>query len=548
MSAPPVTHGLDALSGVLERLGSRKILLITGPTERFLDRVRPALDGCAVSRFAGARRHVPEAVLAEAERALETSGADTVVALGGGSAIGLGKALRLRHELRFVAIPTTYAGSEHTTLYGITSSAGKKTGHDPRVRPDAVVHDLELTLGMPKVLTVQSLMNALAHPLGALSTGSLSGEAHEAALTAIAVLESAIDRLANDPADRSAREAALRGSSLAAQTLESGGAGAHHRIAHALGGLFDLDHGGLHSVLLPHTVHELRTALPELAKELAARLAQRDFEARLFDFLVRAEAPTSLKALGATWAKLDALLVEKGVAPRRLLAHAYHGRRPSVHVTLEDVGMRELAATNGVPFDAARAVVVALHGRNATAESIFARAVDITENDTTVAIVAPQAFDNSWYDGRYFESRSALGEGLERAVSDVSAILDSVTAKVSHERVVLMGFSQGACLAAEVFTRRSQRLGGLCVFSGAGIGIESEDRPPGEGVRETPVLLGSSEGDPWVNRPDIERTRALFERAGATVTTRFVPGNVHAIHEVHRDEARKIIERVARAR
>jgi predicted esterase len=299
---------------------------------------------------------------------------------------------------------------------------------------------------------------------------------------------------------------------------------------------------------LPHTVHELRDAAPELAKGLAARLGQRDFEARLFDFLVRAEAPTSLKGLGATWEKLDALLAEKGVAPRRLLAHAYHGRRPSVHVALEDVGMRELAATNGVAVDAARAVIVALHGRNATAESIFARALEISENDPEVAIVAPQTFDNSWYGGRYFEARAVLGAELERAVAEVSTLLDAVTAKVPAERVVLMGFSQGACLAAEVFTRRSERLGGLCVFSGAGIGVPSEDRPPGDGVRQTPVLLGSSDGDPWVNRPDIERTQALFERAGANVTVRFVPGNVHAIHEVHRDEARKLVERAKRDR
>jgi maleylacetate reductase len=548
MSGPVIAPGLGALPGVLERLGSRKILLVTGPSERFVGRVQPALGEREVSRFSGARRHVPEAVLAEAERALEASGADTVVALGGGSAIGLGKVLRLRHELRFVAIPTTYSGSEQTTLYGITSSAGKKTGRDPRVQPEAVVHDLELTLDMPKVLTVQSLMNALAHPLGMLATGSLSGEPRESALSAIAILDAAIDRLASDPGDRTAREAAQRGSALAARLLEAGSTGAHHRLAHALGGLFDLDHGGLHSVLLPHTAEELRAAEPELVKELEARVSQQDFPARLYDFLVRAEAPTSLRALGASWEKLDALLVQKGVAPRRLLAHAYHGRRPSADVVLEDVGMRELAATNGIAVDGARAVVVAIHGRNATAESIHARTLDITERDPTVAVIAPQAFENSWYGGRYYESRAALGEELERAASDVSRVLDVVTAKVPAENVVLMGFSQGACLATEVFARRSTRLGGLCVFSGAVIGEPSEARSPSDAVRGTPVLLGASEGDPWVTRPDIERTAALFERTGAQVTTLFVPGNVHAIHDVHRDEARKIVERAKRAR
>jgi len=542
MNPVPIAQGLGALPGVLARLGSRKILLITGPSQRFCDRVRPALSGFEVSVFSGARRHVPEAVLADAERALEAFGADTVVALGGGSAIGLGKALRLRHDLRFVAIPTTYAGSEQTTLYGITSSAVKKTGKDARVRPDAVVHDLELTLGMPKVLTVQSLMNALAHPLGTLSTSERS----ELALSAVETLVPAISRLCAEPDDRGAREAAQRGSALAARALEVGSAGAHHHLAHALGGLFDLDHGGLHSVLLPHTVHELRTTKPELVKSLEARLDLADLEGKLFDFLLLADAPTSLKALGATWDRLDELLVQKGVAPRALLSHAYHGRRPSVEVTLEDVGLRELAATNVTSLASVRAVVVALHGRNATAESIFARALDITTRDPEVAIIAPQAFDNSWYDGRYFESRATLGASLERAVSDVASILDRVAAKVPLERVVLMGFSQGACLAAEVFTRRSERLGGLCVFSGAVIGKPNEDRPPGDAIEGTPVLLGASESDPWVTRADIERTAGLFATAGAEVTLRFVPGAVHAIHDEHRDEARSILS-LARA-
>ena len=514
--------------------------MLTGPSERFLERVRPALAGFELTVFSGARRHVPEAVLAEAERVLETCGADTIIALGGGSAIGLAKALCLTHELHFVAIPTTYAGSEQTTLFGITSDAGKKTGRDPRVRPDAVVHELELTLGMPKVLTVQSLMNALAHPLGTLATSERS----DLALSAIAGLFVAIDRLASDPDDHAAREAAQHGAALAAQALEAGKTGAHHRLAHALGGLFDLDHGGLHSVLLPHTVRALREASPKLVGEVEARLAIDDLEAKLFDFLVRSGAPTSLKALGATWDKLDELLVQKDVAPRRLLSHAYHGRRPSVHVTLEDVGMRELAATAGPNLTDARAVVVALHGRSSTAEFILARALEITASDPTVAVIAPQAFDNEWYRGRNFEARAALGERLEKSVHDVQAILDSVTRRVPAERVVLLGFSQGACLAIEVFTRRSQRLGAVLAFSGAVIGEPNEDRPPGDAVEGTPVLLGASVGDPWVKRADIDRTAALLATAGADVTLCPVPGDVHAIHETHKNEARALLSRV----
>lgn len=543
MSAPEIVPGLPALGAALERFGSRKILVLTGPSERFLDRVRPALERFEVTVWSGARRHVPEAVVADAERALQACGADTVIALGGGSAIGLAKVLRLRHDLRFVAVPTTYAGSEQTTLYGITGSAGKKTHRDPRVRPDAVVHDIELTLGMPKTLTVQSLMNALAHPLGTLATNG----ANEASLAAIEALVPAIARLSEDPGDRPAREAALRGATLAARAIEAGATGAHHRLAHALGGLFDLEHAGLHSVLLPHTAHELRKTHPELAAELGARLGKDDLEAALFDDLVRAGAPTSLKALGATWEKLDELVVNEELAPRSLLAHAYHGRRPSAHATLEDVGMSELAATNGRSFTGARVVVVALHGRSSTAESILARVREITQDDARVAIVAPQAFDNEWYHGRNFESRAALGVRLEESVRNVQAILDEATRRVGAEHVVLAGFSQGACLALEVFTRRSERLGAVFALSGAVIGTPEEDRPPGDDVEGTPVLLGASQGDPWVKPDAIQRSAGLLATGGADVTIRFVPGDVHAIHDVHQAEARAMLSELLSA-
>jgi phospholipase/carboxylesterase len=226
------------------------------------------------------------------------------------------------------------------------------------------------------------------------------------------------------------------------------------------------------------------------------------------------------------------------VASRSLVSHAFHGRRPSASVKLEDVGMSELAATNGRPVEGARAVVVALHGRSSTAETMLARVREITGDDASIAVVAPQAFDNEWYHGRNFESRAALGARLEESVAHVQKVLDDVVRRSSPERVVLCGFSQGACLALEVFTRRSERLGAVWAFSGAVIGTPDEDRPPGDAAEGTPVLLGASEGDPWVKRSDIERSAALVAAAGADVTIRFVPGDAHALHDLHRDEAR----------
>src|SRR5262249_44366812 len=142
-------EGLGALPGLLARAGSRRVLVLTGESGRHLPRLRELLAGFEVDVFSGARRHVPEAGVRAAGDRLASFGADTIVALGGGSAIGLGKALRLDNELHFVAVPTTYAGSERTNIYGITTGNNKTTGRDPKVRPDAVIVDVELTLGMP---------------------------------------------------------------------------------------------------------------------------------------------------------------------------------------------------------------------------------------------------------------------------------------------------------------------------------------------------------------------------------------------------------------
>jgi len=141
-------HTLDALSELVRTAGGHKVLLITGPSARYAEQVRALLAPLEVVLFAGARRHVPEEVVSEAARVLESSGADAIVALGGGSTVGLGKALVLTHPLPFIAIPTTYAGSEQTSLYGTTKDGKKTTGRDPKVRPLHVIYDPALTLGV----------------------------------------------------------------------------------------------------------------------------------------------------------------------------------------------------------------------------------------------------------------------------------------------------------------------------------------------------------------------------------------------------------------
>jgi homogentisate 1,2-dioxygenase len=546
----PDGDGLDALPGHLTRAGSRRILLLTGESQRHVDRVRSLLAGFEVDLYPGARRHVPEAVLGEARQRLDAFGADTLVALGGGSAIGLGKALRLDRDVRFVAIPTTYAGSEMTNIYGTTVGGSKTTGRNPKVRPDLVIHDVELTLGMPKTLTVTSLMNALAHPIGALGTRSLEGEARERALEAIALLYAAIEALVRAPEDRRARAGALRGAALAAGSLESGTPGLHHKLAHRLGGRFDLDHSGLHSVLLPHSIHRLRAEAPEVAADIVRRLAVPDLEASLFDFLVRASAAVSLRALGVTFDGLRALRAEASSAdlPWDLLSAAFHGRRPSVATRFEDWGLPELVSVSGAHLEEARRVIVCLHGRGAAADGILGRAVEIVGNDPTVCVVAPQAPDNVWYGAKYTSPRAEIGAELVSALDQVATVLRLAIARSAPERVVLFGFSQGACLAIEFLIRssledslRGCRPAALVALSGAIIGPPGERPRPGPSLTGTPVLLGAQEEDPWNSRARIEETAQVLASAGCAVTVEMLPGNAHALHGRHRILARQLL-------
>ena len=163
--------GFPALAARLGELGTKKVMLICGPSRRFVDLAATALAKYAPVIFDGARVHVPVDTVARAGSELAATEADTIVAIGGGSAIGLGKALRRGARVNFAAVPTTYAGSEMTATYGVTQGGTKQTGRDPNVRPDVVLYDPTLTVDMPIALTTQSMFNALAHVLSVASNG-----------------------------------------------------------------------------------------------------------------------------------------------------------------------------------------------------------------------------------------------------------------------------------------------------------------------------------------------------------------------------------------
>lgn len=310
-------------------------IAILASSRRHLPAVVHALAAYETHVFDRARVHVPIEVVEEAEAMLVATGANVIVAIGGGSPIGLGKALKHRaaqagRALRFVAVPTTYAGSEHTSMYGITRGRDKQTGRDDRVRPDLILADVELTLDLPLVLTVQSMLNAVAHVASVLSTQSLpekraappdedpsgitSADAATSARTVIAI----IAQLIANPRDAQARTDAVVYAGTCARAFDRGKAGVQHAFAHLLGGAFGVDHAALHSILLPRFLAANRAVREriELAPHAIAFTRAFDrLDAHVLELLAHARAPTTLGALGITRAALDEVLATRPELP-----------------------------------------------------------------------------------------------------------------------------------------------------------------------------------------------------------------------------------------
>jgi homogentisate 1,2-dioxygenase len=542
---PTIIHGDDLatdLAVALRTVAARRILLITGPSRRFVDRVTASLRELEVEVFDQARVHVPADVVARASEALREHQADTIVTVGGGSATGLGKALRLEHEVKLVVVPTTYSGSEQTGIYGITTGSDKKTGRDPRVRPDVVLYEPSLSVDLPKRLTTQSLLNALAHPVGALSTGSQGDAARREALDTARALLRALEALSESPRSMQARSDALRATARAGAIIHSGKLGAHHRLAHVLGARFGLEHAAVHSLLLPHTVASLQTEQPTLFAELTDAASVPDLPGALFDLLRRCGAETSLHALGVKLPELEAVLAEHSDLPAALARHALHGGRPSVRVRLEDWGLAEPVRCAGPPPSRARRVLVALHGRGSNANDFVRRIFEIGGDAPDLCIVAPQAPGNQWYAKSYTASAAEHGQALPEALAAVDTVVGRVLESVDPSRIIVVGFSQGACLATEYVARSPRRLGGLVAFAGARIGPTAEQPPNRTEMSGMPVLLGASERDPWVPAAHIEATAAFFRAAGAAVEVLTTPGEDHQIAAIQRIRARELLQ------
>jgi maleylacetate reductase len=284
----------------VERLGARRALVVAGRSGADVAaRLAERLGG---GSLVGVVPHVPVEV-AERARA-RAQGADCLVALGGGSAVGLAKAVALTAHLPIVAVPTTYAGSELTPIWGLGEGGRKTTGRDLAVLPRTVVYDPELTLSLPARASAASGLNALAHCVEALWTERTNALVAAVAEEGARTLAAALRRVVEVPGDLGARTDALRGAWLAGSALAAAGTGLHHKLCHVLGGL-GLPHAEAHAVLLPHTAAFVLPAAPEAAERLRRALGADDPVAALVRLERDLGLPTSLAELGLTDDELD---------------------------------------------------------------------------------------------------------------------------------------------------------------------------------------------------------------------------------------------------
>ncbi len=290
---------LARLPAELDHLGARRALVLATPEQATLaERVAALLGDRAAGVFAKAVMHVPVETAREAQAEARRLGADCAVAVGGGSTTGLGKAIALDSALPIVAVPTTYAGSEMTPIWGLTEGGVKKTGRDTRVLPRTVVYDPELTLTLPLAMTVTSALNAIAHAAEGLYAHDGNPILALMAEEGIRASAAALAPLAADPRNLGARSDALYGAWLCGSVLGAVSMGLHHKLCHTLGGSFNLPHADVHTVILPHALAYNAAQAPGAMQAIARALGVAQAPRGVFDLALRHGAPTSLRAIG----------------------------------------------------------------------------------------------------------------------------------------------------------------------------------------------------------------------------------------------------------
>jgi maleylacetate reductase len=342
-----VVFGEGALAKLpeeVDRLGAKRALVLSTPGQRATaEAVAARLGERCAGVYDRAVMHVPVEVAQAAREHAAAAGADACVAVGGGSTIGLGKAVALASTLPIVAVPTTFAGSEMTAIWGLTEAGVKKTGRDARVLPRTVIYDPAMVMTLPAHVAGPSGMNAIAHCVEALYAIDANPIVSMIAEEGIRALAASLPRVVSAPADAAARGEALYGAWLAGTALNGVSMAIHHKLCHTLGGTFNLPHADTHTVILPYAAAYNREAAPDAMARIRRALGafdDGDAASGLLALSHAVGARTALRDIGMPADGLDRAAdlavqnpydnprpIERG-AIRELLRRAFDGLAP----------------------------------------------------------------------------------------------------------------------------------------------------------------------------------------------------------------------------
>jgi maleylacetate reductase len=331
---------LDQLAPETARLGSRA-LVITTPGQKALGQHCAGLLGtAAIAVYDKALMHTPgDSVRAGVAHATQLD-ADCLIAIGGGSTIGLAKGIAFEKRLPILAVATTYSGSEVTPIWGYTENGIKHVSRDAHTQPRTVIYDPLLTLKLAPGVSGTSGVNAIAHCVEALYSESANPLVSSMAEEGIRALGRSLPIIVKDPANVEARTDALFGAWMGGCVLAAVGMALHHKLCHVVGGAFNTPHAETHTVILPHATAYNSAAAPEAMSRICRALGGANAAQALFDLNVAIGAPLSLKALGMPESGIDhavglatkspyynpAPVTAEGI--RHLLRNAWEGRRP----------------------------------------------------------------------------------------------------------------------------------------------------------------------------------------------------------------------------
>lgn len=330
----------DGLAEEVERLGGQRALVISSlPQKGQALEIAALIGDRSVGVYSGAEMHTPLDATEQAMAFLSESRVDCLVAFGGGSAIGLAKALALRTRLPQIALPTTFAGSEMTPILGQTENGVKTTLRDNIVLPRTVIYDPTFVGTLPPAIAGPSGMNAIAHAVEALYAENRDPIVRMWAEESIGALGRALPVIASGQASHDAWAEALYGAWLGGACLGSAGMAIHHKLCHILGGSYNLPHADIHCLLICYAAAYNRNAAPEAMASIARAMAVQDAPQGLYDLMRAVGSVKSLQAFGLTLADLDDIA-------EMAVANPYYNPAP---VTKESVGTLLEAAYFGRP-------------------------------------------------------------------------------------------------------------------------------------------------------------------------------------------------------